>query len=81
MGAMTRVLPYACSRIRGNSDFIEDVIWMFTYNSENNAKKLVGRYIKINDLFDISRKNINKMRDFSISTVNEQMKAIYRLMT
>ena len=79
MEAMAAGLPCACSRIRGNSDLIEDENWMFTYNSVKQCKEIISRYLELQDLSDIGRQNINVMRDFSIETVYKQMKNIYNV--
>lgn len=79
MEAMSAGLPVVCSRIRGNTDLIEDGKggFLFDPHDVDGVKCSMEKIIK-SAPEEMGRLNINTMKKFDISTVNEKMRNIYQ---
>lgn len=80
MEAMASGLPCICSRIRGNTDLIEKEDFLFSFNSVEECKEKIIKLFNIQENNDIiGKRNIQIMKNFSIKTVQEQMKSLYNM--
>lgn len=78
MEAMASGLPVACSRIRGNTDLIdENGGALFDPHSVDDCAKAISDLIA-DDTNKKSEYNLNKIQQFSLSTVMAKMKGIYQ---
>ena len=77
MEAMANGLPVICSRIRGNTDLIDENggALFDPYSVEDCASKV--KSLLISDLEALGSYNQNKVQNFSIDIVNDRMKEIY----
>lgn len=73
MEAMASGLPCAVSKIRGNIDLIEDSL--FDPKDSLDIREKVLYTLENKEKFGL--KNMSKIKDFSILSVNEKMKDIY----
>lgn len=77
MEAMGKGLPCVVSRIRGNTDLIdENGGAFFDPHSIEDCKKAIQKAIS-SEIKNFSTYNIEKIKKFSLGTVNAQMKDIY----
>ena len=77
MEAMASSLPVVCSRIRGNSDLInEDGGSLFDPYSIEDCRGAIERVLKKN-LKCMGNVNLEKSKEFSIENVLKQMKKLY----
>ncbi len=81
MEAMSVGMPVVCSRIRGNTDLIEDGVGGYLFDSKD-AGTLVNALNKALSDTDVRRAemgaiNVATMKNFDIQTVNNVMKQIY----
>lgn len=80
MEAMANGLPIVCSKIRGNSDLIEDAIggYLLEANDIQGFSRAIERLISNNDLRnDFVRNNLERIREYSVENVLKQIKEIY----
>lgn len=80
MEAMACGLPIACSRIRGNTDLIDDGKGgiMFEPQNVNDIVDALNKLLK-SDLKSIGQYNIEKIRDFDLNKIKYKMAEIYRI--
>ena len=79
MEAMSVGLPVVCSRIRGNTDLIEDGKGGFLFNPHDVDGFATGmNHIISGDCKQMRDINIGTMQKFDIATVNKKMSDIYR---
>lgn len=77
MEAMASGLPCVVSKIRGNTDLIdENGGTLFNPHSVEDCRASIKRLL-LKDLYNLGRYNLNKIVKFSLDKVNEQMTAIY----
>lgn len=85
MEAMSVGMPVVCSKIRGNTDLINDGVGGYLFDSKN-AKTLVaalGKALADNSArrAEMGQTNIETMKSFDKEKVNEEMKGIYESLT
>ena len=81
MEAMARGLPIICSKIRGNTDLIDDGKggYLCDVNDINAYANAMARLSDDPDLrYQMSVYNQNKIQEFSINVVDQKMRSIYR---
>ncbi len=78
MEAMACGLPIACSRIRGNTDLIDEEKGgiMFDPKSIEDAANALNKLLK-SDFNVMGRYNIQKIKNFDLEKVKNEMKKIY----
>lgn len=77
MEAMASGLPVVCSRIRGNTDLVdENGGELFDPHSMEECKTAIGKILS-RDLAKMGKYNAQRVRDFSLERVNEMMEALY----
>lgn len=72
MIAMATKTPIVCSKIRGNTDLIDDNLYMFDPHSQDSIKKTMLNAIECKNL-DIVQTNYNKVLNFSDKAVDKRM--------
>ena len=78
MEAMASGLPVVCSRIRGNTELIdENGGGLFDPYSPEDTAKEIGRLINGN-LESYGAYNLDKIRRFDVSAVNKAVESLYR---
>ena len=76
MEAMANGLPCVVSRIRGNTDLIdENGGALFDPHSVEECKNAIQKVLS-SEIDDLSAYNIEKIKTFSLDTVREQMKDV-----
>ena len=77
MEAMASGLPVACAKIRGNIDLIDaDGGVLFNSRDVEECKKSI-RAILAGDAWAYGMHNAEKVKQFSVETVNKQMTELY----
>lgn len=78
MEAMTCGIPIACSRIRGNMDLIDEDMGGVIFNpkSTEDIANALSKLLK-SDLSIIGKYNNEKIKDFDLEKVKNEMKKIY----
>lgn len=77
MEAMASGLPVVCSRIRGNTDLIdENGGILFNLHSVEDCKNAINALLK-EDLLKMGNYNMKKIKNYSYEKVNEIMLKIY----
>lgn len=80
MEAMSVGLPVVCSRIRGNTDLIEDGKGGFLFDPHDVDGFATGmKQIVSGNCKQMSDINVDTMKEFDIGVVNKKMKDIYRI--
>lgn len=79
MEAMASGLACVCGRIRGNIDLIEDERCLFNPVNQNEIRVTINTAIANRE--DLGRNNLEKIKNFDISTVNDTASEIYRGMS
>lgn len=78
MEAMASGLPVACSRIRGNTELVdENGGCLFDPYSPKEAAWGIGRLLS-KDLESYGAYNLDKIRKFDVSAVNKAVKGLYK---
>lgn len=81
MEAMASELPVLCSRIRGNTDLIDDKMGGYLFNpmDVDDVKKTIEKVLQLSEreLHQMGKYNLQHVQEFSISKVEERMKKIY----
>ena len=79
MEAMASDLPIACSRIRGNTDLIDDGEGGILFDPKN-VDEITASLDKLlsSDMDTMSRYNLCRIQDFSLDTVSEKIFEIYQ---
>lgn len=78
MEAMAGGLPVVCSRIRGNVDLIdENGGTMFNPHSVLECQKRIAELLNA-DLRELGAYNMERIKQFEISNVNEIMRKLYK---
>lgn len=87
MEAMASELPVICSRIRGNTDLIDEVDengigggMFFDPHSVKECREGLKKLLTL-DMKKIGEYNNEKIKLFALESVNEQMSKIYKSMT
>lgn len=87
MEAMASELPVICSRIRGNTDLIDEVDengigggMLFDPHSIKECREGLKKLLTL-DMKKIGEYNNEKIKLFALESVNEQMSKIYKSMT
>ena len=75
MEAMASGLSCAVSRIRGNTDLIDDEAVLFDSQNEEQLRESIESAVK--NLEEYSQKNLKKMRGFNLSVVENLVSEIY----
>lgn len=81
MEAMASGLPLACSRIRGNTDLVDEGKGGVLFNPQN-IDEIVSEVNKLlsSDMEAMSRHNLDRIHDFSLDTVSESIVEVYKNM-
>lgn len=79
MEAMACGLPIACSRVRGNTDLIDEDMGgvMFDPKSAKDIANALSKLLK-SDLSIMGKYNSEKIKDFDLEKVKNEMKKIYK---
>lgn len=81
MEAMSVGLPVICSRIRGNTDLIEDGVGGYLFDSKDEQTLVLALKRSLADLptvrENMGQANIETMKSFDKEKVNELMKQLY----
>lgn len=79
MEAMASGLPIACSRIRGNTDLIEEEKGGVLFDPEN-ADEIASALDKLlsSDMEAMSRYNLDKIQEFSLDVATAKMTTVYQ---
>lgn len=81
MEAMASELPVLCSRIRGNTDLIDEKEggYLFNYTDIADLVKSIEMILQLpeKELNQMGKYNLQHVQEFSISKVEERMKRIY----
>ncbi len=79
MEAMASGLPIACSRIRGNTDLIDEGKGGFLFDPENVDECAVSLdKLLSSDMNAMSKYNLDKINNFSLDAVSATMTEVYR---
>jgi len=79
MEAMASGLPIVCSRIRGNTDLIDEGKGGVLFDPKNSNECANGLdKLLSSDINAISANNLDRINDFSLDTVTRIIKEIYR---
>ena len=85
MEAMSVGMPVCCSKIRGNTDLIEDGVGGYLFNSRNAASLVfaLSKALADNSVHrvEMGEKNKETMKSFDKEKVNEIMRGIYDNLT
>ena len=85
MEAMSVGLPVVCSRIRGNTDLIQDGEGGYLFNSKdvNSLISAIDHMLAtpVNQRISMGQHNIDVMKQFDKDTVNEIMRRLYENIT
>lgn len=79
MEAMASGLPIACSRIRGNTDMVEDGVNGYLMEP-GNPDSIAGALRRLEDggkWEEISRNNLEKAEEYSLAVIAEQYRKVY----
>ncbi|MCI6955802.1 MAG: glycosyltransferase family 4 protein [Candidatus Faecousia sp.] len=79
MEAMASGLPIACSRIRGNTDMVEDGVNGYLMEP-GNPDSIAGTLRRLEDggkWEEISRNNLEKAEEYSLAVIAEQYRKVY----
>lgn len=79
MEAMASGLPIACSRIRGNTDMVEDGVNGYLMEP-GNPDSIAGALRRLEDggkREEISRNNLEKAEEYSLAVIAEQYRKVY----
>lgn len=82
MEAMAAKLPIVCSKIRGNTDLIEDGVggYLIDPNDVEGISRVVNRLIADKDLREtMGDRNHKNIKKFDINSVKSEMKKVYEL--
>lgn len=81
MEAMASSLPVICSNIRGNNDLIDENKggYLINPNSESEFGKKINKLLNNQDLVkNMGEYNANKIKDYSMENVLNEMERIYK---
>lgn len=81
MEAMASGLPIACSRIRGNTDLVDEGKGGVLFDPQN-IDEIVSEVNKLlsSDMEAMSKHNLDRIHDFSLDTVSESIVEVYKNM-